>query len=107
MKTKHEIVTAMCYKWNHAYGITLTPEMKRLCPLMSGYTEEEAQQAYKEMEEIYEVATEEYRNKLQEGGNIMADNLLRCHVEGLCEECRDKAIKWINETHEEKNERKD
>lgn len=50
MKTKEQIITGMCYTYQHDYGLRKEEGDKSLS---SGLTEQEAKTLYKQMEQIY------------------------------------------------------
>lgn len=50
MKTKHEIVTSMCYTYRHDYGLELEPNQLMFG---GGMTKGEREALYRSMEQIF------------------------------------------------------
>lgn len=50
MKSKHEIITNMCYTYRHDYGLNRSIDDP---PWVAGMTEKEREGLYKTMEQIY------------------------------------------------------
>jgi len=53
MKTREEIITAMCFTWSHDYGLVIS-EDDRMYSLMSGMTENERQALWRSMAQIFD-----------------------------------------------------
>lgn len=50
MKTRDQIITAMCYTWRHDYGLTKIDDSV----LCSGMTEDERQALWSQMAQIFD-----------------------------------------------------
>jgi hypothetical protein len=72
MKTREEIITAMCFTWRHDYGLVIS-EDDRIYTLNSGMTELERQRLFNTMSQVFDhhfaTSLEEYR-KVNEGEAI-------------------------------------
>lgn len=70
-KTKEQIITDMCYTWRHDYGLKKYADPGGYSfPFTSGMTDEERQQLYNSMKQVFENAIEPYvsLNMFLDGG---------------------------------------
>ena len=55
MKTKVQIISDMCLRWNHSYGLIIDDDLRKRWPFASGFTMNERKQLYRQMEDLYEM----------------------------------------------------
>lgn len=55
MNVKNQTINNMCFKYNHAYGLRISEEQRKEYPYMTGFTQQEADFLYKQMEELYDI----------------------------------------------------
>ena len=92
MKTREEIITAMCYAWRHDYGLD------KKDAFLSGTTQEQRQYIWNQMSQIYDnvIAPNmilkdsilrggggEYSDIISDGGLDPRDRLRGCRVCGI------------------------
>jgi len=76
MKTREEIITAMCFTWRHDYGLEIS-EDDRMYSLMSGMTESERKMLFNNMAQIFDndiAPLLENANRYESGTHIQLPN---------------------------------
>jgi hypothetical protein len=59
-ETKDDIVTSMCYTWDHAFGLDKDPEIEGI-QFTGGYTPEERRALWNQMSQLYDHHVAPYR----------------------------------------------